>query len=92
MFRGRHVATTSQVDAAALVIGTAQLTRSIPMKTKTILAAFVALFVMGGIMASVEEAGAVVCARGVYRAGCVGPHGAAIAHRNTLGHRRVIVR
>jgi hypothetical protein len=94
MFRGRHVATTSQVDAAALVIGTAQLTRSIPMKTKTttILAAFAALFVMGGIMASVEEASAVVCARGVYRAGCVGPHGAAIAHRNTLGHRRVIVR
>jgi hypothetical protein len=61
-------------------------------KTTTILAAFAALFVMGGIMASVEEASAVVCARGVYRAGCVGPHGAAIAHRNTLGHRRVIVR
>ena len=27
------------------------------------------------------EANAVVCARGVYRAGCAGPHGAVVAHR-----------
>jgi len=26
----------------------------------------------------VPEAGAVVCARGVYRAGCAGPHGAVV--------------
>ena len=29
----------------------------------------------------IRDAGAVVCARGVYRAGCVGPHGAAVVHR-----------
>jgi hypothetical protein len=28
---------------------------------------------MGSMMASVEEANAFVCARGVYRAGCAGP-------------------
>jgi hypothetical protein len=27
------------------------------------------------------DANAVVCARGVYRAGCVGPHGAVVVHR-----------
>jgi len=54
------------------------------MKT-TILAAFAALFVIGSMMASVEEAGAIVCARGVYRAGCVGPHGAAVVHRGYYG-------
>jgi hypothetical protein len=40
--------------------------------------AFVALFVL---MASAPEASAVVCARGVYRAGCAGPHGAVVAQR-----------
>jgi hypothetical protein len=29
----------------------------------------------------VPTADAVVCARGVYRAGCVGPRGAAVVHR-----------
>ena len=28
------------------------------------------------------DANAVVCARGVYRAGCVGPHGAVVVHRH----------
>jgi hypothetical protein len=58
----------------------------------TILAAFTALLVMGSMIASVEEAGAMVCARGVYRAGCVGPHGAAVVHRGYYGggvHRAV---
>jgi hypothetical protein len=32
-------------------------------------------------LAFVPDAGAVVCARGVYRAGCVGPRGAAVVHR-----------
>ena len=40
--------------------------------------ALTALFVL---MVSVPDAGAVVCARGVYRAGCVGPRGAAVVHR-----------
>ena len=28
-----------------------------------------------------QEAAAATCARGVYRAGCVGPNGAAVVHR-----------
>jgi len=31
------------------------------------------------------DANAVVCARGVYRAGCVGPRGAAVVHRPVGG-------
>ena len=35
-----------------------------------------------GLMAALPvEANAVVCARGVYRAGCAGPHGAVGVHR-----------
>jgi hypothetical protein len=30
------------------------------------------------------EANAVVCARGVYRAGCAGPHGAVVAPRRAV--------
>jgi hypothetical protein len=37
--------------------------------------AFAILFVL---MASAPEASAVVCARGVYRAGCAGPRGAVV--------------
>jgi len=33
------------------------------------------------------EANAVVCARGVYRAGCAGPHGAVVAHRPVVAPR-----
>ena len=32
-----------------------------------------------GVAAFVSEASAVVCARGVYRAGCAGPRGAVVA-------------
>jgi hypothetical protein len=40
-----------------------------------------------------EEANAVVCARGVYRAGCVGPHGAVGVRRAPVyRHRPVVVR
>ena len=39
------------------------------------------LLVLGLLAVQVSEANAVVCARGVYRAGCAGPHGAAVAHR-----------
>lgn len=48
--------------------------------------AFVALFML---MASVPEAGAVTCAAGVYRAGCVGARGVAVVHRPVVrGFRR----
>jgi hypothetical protein len=40
--------------------------------------AFATLFVL---MASVPEASAVVCARGVYRAGCIGPRVAVVVRR-----------
>lgn len=43
---------------------------------------FAALIAIGAAMASVSEANAVVCARGVYRAGCAGPRGAVVAHRH----------
>jgi hypothetical protein len=37
---------------------------------------------LGGFLAfSATEASAYVCARGVYRAGCVGPRGAVVGHR-----------
>ncbi len=36
---------------------------------------------LGMLTAEIPAANAVVCARGVHRAGCVGPHGAAVVHR-----------
>ena len=40
-----------------------------------------------GLMAALPvEANAVVCARGVYRAGCVGPNGAVGVHRGYGGY------
>jgi hypothetical protein len=47
---------------------------------------FMALFFL---VASVPDASAVVCARGVYRAGCVGPRGAVVAHRGVYGRTYV---
>jgi beta-phosphoglucomutase-like phosphatase (HAD superfamily) len=40
-----------------------------------------ALLALGLIAGTVAEANALVCARGVYRAGCAGYHGAAVVHR-----------
>ena len=40
-----------------------------------------AALMVGMLIGSVADANAVVCAKGVYRAGCAGPHGAAVAHR-----------
>ena len=37
------------------------------------------------VLATATDANAVVCAKGVYRAGCVGPRGAAVAHRTYRG-------
>ena len=58
---------------------------------KTIITAVAAFIVMGSMMASVEEANAVVCARGVYRAGCAGRHGAVVARRPVVAPHRVVV-
>jgi hypothetical protein len=41
---------------------------------------------LGGFFAlGATEANAFVCARGVYRAGCVGPNGAVVGHRGYYG-------
>ena len=40
-----------------------------------------AFLVVLATFSMVSEAGAVVCARGVVRAGCAGPHGAVVARR-----------
>ena len=40
---------------------------------------------MFALLISITDASAVVCAKGVYRAGCVGPNGAAVAHRTYRG-------
>jgi hypothetical protein len=50
------------------------------------------LLVVGGFVAlATTEANAIVCARGVYRAGCVGVRGAAVVRRPVYG-RGVVVR
>ena len=38
-----------------------------------------------GVVYFVPQADAVVCARGVYRAGCAGAHGAVVTHRPVAG-------
>jgi hypothetical protein len=50
--------------------------------------------ILGTMAVTVEEANAVVCARGVYRAGCVGPHGAVGVRRAPVAvvRRPVVVR
>ncbi|SFK55426.1 hypothetical protein [Methylocapsa palsarum] len=57
----------------------------------SLLSSFAALVFMGSMVASVEEANAVVCARGVYRAGCAGPRGAVVARRPVYAPRAVVV-
>jgi hypothetical protein len=37
------------------------------------------------VLATATDANAVVCAKGVHRAGCAGPHGAVVAHRTYRG-------
>jgi len=55
-----------------------------------------ALLVFLATFSIVSEASAAVCARGVARAGCVGPHGAVVAHRPVgtvgIGRGPVVVR
>jgi hypothetical protein len=51
------------------------------MRLFAIAALTVATFVTT-MLVGYTQASAVVCARGVYRAGCVGPHGAVVVHRH----------
>jgi hypothetical protein len=44
------------------------------------------LLVLGLLAVQVSEANAIVCARGPYRAGCAGPHGAVGVHRGYGGY------
>jgi hypothetical protein len=49
----------------------------------------ISLFLLGGLTAlSTMEASALVCARGVYRAGCVGAGGGAVVVRHPYVARR----
>ena len=49
----------------------------------------ISLLLLGGFIAlSTMEASAVVCARGVYRAGCVGARGGAVVVRHPYAARR----
>jgi hypothetical protein len=55
--------------------------------------ALLILSLFGGFVAlSATEASAIVCARGVYRAGCVGPYGAVGVRRAVYPYRAVGVR
>ncbi|WP_414474711.1 hypothetical protein [Microvirga sp. M2] len=52
----------------------------------------IVLSLLGGFFAlSTTEASAVACARGVYRAGCVGPNGAVGVRRGYYGPGRAVV-
>ncbi len=61
---------------------------------KALIISAAALITVGATIVSMTEANAVVCARGVYRAGCVGPRGGVVAHRpiHRPYHRGVVVR
>jgi hypothetical protein len=52
-----------------------------------------------GLSAVATDASAVICAKGVYRAGCVGPRGAVVRRRGVVVrrpaavvHRRTVIR
>jgi len=47
-----------------------------------VLAAFAIATFAATMTVNRTDANAVVCARGVHRIGCVGPNGAAVAHRH----------
>jgi hypothetical protein len=56
-----------------------------------ILAAFAITTFLTAATIDRTDANAVVCGRGPYRAGCVGPQGAVVAHRHYHGCRWVWV-
>jgi hypothetical protein len=52
----------------------------------------ISLLLAGGFIAlSTMDASAVVCARGVYRAGCVATRGAVVVGRPVVAPRRAVV-
>jgi hypothetical protein len=50
------------------------------------------LLALGMFAAEIPAANAVVCARGVYRAGCAGPRGAAVVRRPAVHGAAVVHR
>jgi len=52
---------------------------------------YAGLLAFGMIVAQASAANAVVCARGVYRAGCATRHGAVVTHRHVV-HRHCYYR
>jgi hypothetical protein len=48
-------------------------------------AILIGLTALGALAAFADGAAAATCANGVYRAGCVGPNGAVVAPKNTVG-------
>ena len=52
---------------------------------RQIITAAAAAAFLGVLISFVPQADAIVCARGVYRAGCAGPHGAVVGHRGYGG-------
>jgi hypothetical protein len=51
------------------------------MRSFAVAALAVAIFVTT-MLVGYTQANAIVCASGVHRAGCVGPHGAVVTHRH----------
>ena len=51
--------------------------------------ALVALIAIASLTGTVAEANAVVCAKGLYRAGCAGPRGAVVAPRGAAAVRPI---
>jgi hypothetical protein len=51
------------------------------MVPRIITAAAAVVALLAVFISFVPQADAIVCARGVYRAGCAGPHGAVVGHR-----------
>ena len=50
----------------------------LPCREKKMKCLAFALVALVGLIAATPDANAVVCAHGVYRAGCAGPHGAVV--------------
>ncbi|MGE7415278.1 hypothetical protein [Methylobacterium tarhaniae] len=63
----------------------------IPWPVLLLVAGLVASLTAGIVTLAPSPAEAVVCARGVYRAGCVGPRGAVGVRRGYYGPRRAVV-
>ncbi len=58
------------------------------IQKKTLVVSAAAFLAMAAGLAFSTDADAVVCARGPYRAGCAGPHGAVGVHRGYGYHGR----